>query len=104
MRPGLLAALLLAAVTSAAGDGVRIGEVVPDFDASSLDGATLSLGAAVHTHEAVVVLFLSSVCPYARYFSSYIAELDRKYRTRGVLFVGVNSNQFESAEDTLRYA
>jgi peroxiredoxin len=48
------------------------------------------------------VVFLSTVCPYANYFSKHIAELGRRHRD--VLFVGVDSNQFETAEEVAEHA
>ena len=93
-----MAVVVAAAVSDPAG-AVEIGAVVPDFTAAALDGAPFSLAEAVKTHEAVVVLFLSTVCPYSKYYSGHLRELDERYRRRGVLFVGVNSNQFESADE-----
>lgn len=77
----------------------RIGAPMADFSATTLDGNRISLAEAVRTHKAVVVLFLSVACPYADYFAGHIRDLDEAYRSRGVLFVGVNSNQFETVEE-----
>ncbi len=103
MAPGLFAALLAAALAPA-GHDLRIGDPAPDFVATALDGREISLGELVRTHKAVVIVFLSSVCPYARYFGDHLAELDRAYRPRGLLLVGVNSNPFESVDEMLEYA
>ena len=82
----------------------RIGSEVPDFSATSLQGRTVSLKAALAEHKAVVVVFLSTVCPYARYFAAHLRELDERYGPRGVLFVGVNSNGWESRDEVAEQA
>jgi peroxiredoxin len=91
---------LLAAVTSA----LTIGQAAPDFAATALDGTPVSLSDALASHRAVVVMFLSTVCPYANYFAEHIRDLDSEYRPKGVLFLGVNSNPFETAEEMIESA
>lgn len=84
----------------------RIGAELPDFEAATLGGEPLSLAAALAGQKAVVVVFLSTVCPYANLFSDHVRELDERYGPRGVRFIGVNSNGWESkgevAEDVRR--
>ncbi len=103
MTSGLLA-LLGAAALVARAEAPRIGQTVPDFTATALDGTVVSLHEALDTHRAVVVVFLSTVCPYARLFGDHLGTLAEEYRSRGVLFVGVNSNQSETAEEMASYA
>lgn len=100
-------ALPLALPGAVAGESLRppeVGAEVPGFEAASLQGERLSLQAALARHRAVVVLFLSSVCPYANYFGDHIRELDERYGPRGVLFVGVNSNGWESRDEVAEHA
>jgi peroxiredoxin len=94
----VLGAFLLLATVAGAGR-TPIGAPVPDFTATSLDGARISLAEAARGHKAVVVLFLSTACPYAEFFADHIRDLDAAYRTRGVLFIGVNSNRFETTDE-----
>jgi len=79
----------------------RIGEPVPPFSAASVQGEQVSLESAIREHKAVVVLFTSTVCPYANYFALHVRELSETYGPRGVLFVGVNSNNWESLQDVV---
>jgi peroxiredoxin len=95
--PALLTAALLAG--SAEAGPPAIGSEVPDFRATSLQGDALSLQAAAHQHKAVVLLFLSTVCPYANYFAGHVKELAEQYGSRGALFVGIYSNGWESGEE-----
>jgi peroxiredoxin len=78
--------------------------LAPDFEATTVDGERFSLADARRGHKAVVLVFLSTACPYALYFADHIRELDEAYRSRGVLLVGVNSNQFESVEEIREHA
>lgn len=81
-----------------------IGDAVPDFETTSLQGEPVSLKAALAGHKAVVVLFLSTVCPYANYFAEHLRELDQQYGPRGVLFIGVNPNGWESRDEVAEHA
>lgn len=103
MTGGLLAALCAAALAGRA-EAPRIGETVPDFSATAIDGTPVSLDDGLRTHGVVVVLFLSTVCPYANYLGDHVGQLAEEYRSGGVLFVGVNSNQFETAEEIAKNA
>ena len=101
----LAASLLVTGpVGAVAGRPVDIGELLPGFEAISLSGETFSLESATREHKAVVVLFTSTVCPYANYFASHVRELSERYGPRGVLFVGVNSNNWESREEIADHA
>jgi len=99
-----LFALLLPAGMAQGAHPPLIGDQVPDFDARSLRGEPFSLRAAVDGHKAVVVLFLSTVCPYVNHFARYLRELDEVYGARGVVFVGINSNNWESSDEVLEHA
>jgi len=104
----IVLSVLLAATGGAAAPSApeppAIGALVPDFNATPLAGEAFSLRSAVATHKAVVVLFLSTVCPYANYFAPHMQELSEAYGSRGVLFVGVNSNNWESEQDVAEHA
>ena len=84
--------------------GASPGDTVRDFEARSLDGRPFSLADAVGPRKAVVFVFLSVTCPYARLFADDVRHLDERYRDRGVLFVGVFSNRGETREDAAAFA
>jgi thiol-disulfide isomerase/thioredoxin len=46
--------------------------------------------------KAVVLVFLGTDCPLARLYAPRLAELSRDYRSRGVSFVGIDSNALEN--------
>jgi peroxiredoxin len=99
-----LAACLLVAVPAAAVSGppVDIGEPLPAFEGIALSGEPFSLEAATRDQKAV--LFTSTVCPYANYFAAHVRELSEEYASRGVVFVAVNSNNWESREEIADHA
>ena len=107
MRPPWLAALALClALPLDAGSEpttgpLEIGASMPDFEVTSLEGQPLSLQSAVGAHKAVVVVFLSTVCPYAQYFARHLRELGDTYGPRGVFFVGIYGNNWESQEEVV---
>jgi peroxiredoxin len=97
LLPVLPAVLLLARPVAA--DPPQIGSKVPDFQTASLQGDVLSLREMAARHKAVVLVFLSTVCPYANHFSPHVKELSETYGPQGAVFVGVYSNGWESRED-----
>lgn len=101
-----LALCLALPVTASAEPGAppAIGAAVPNFEAASLAGNRVSLQAALGERKAVVVVFLSTVCPYARYFASHLRDLADAYASKGVLFVGINSNNWEAADEVVEDA
>ncbi len=97
--PGLVLSLAAGSATAS-----EIGGPVPEFSVTTLESGRFTLSEAVQAHPAVVVLFTSTVCPYANYFGEYVRELSLRYADRGVLVIGLNSNQFETAQETLENA
>ena len=94
-----VAALVPLPASALAGQPARIGDPVPPFTATSVQGEEVSLESLIREHKALVVLFTSTVCPYANYFASHVRELSETYQSRGVHFLGVNSNNWESRQD-----
>jgi thiol-disulfide isomerase/thioredoxin len=99
-----LSAFVWPALAAAALDGRATGPEVPDLEATSLDGGRFSLRRALADHKAVVVVFLSTVCPYANRFAPHLQDLNAAYGPRGVLFVGVNSNNWEPRDEVAEHA
>src|SRR5262249_43183507 len=57
------------------------------------DGRPWSLADEGRDARAVVVLFMGAECPINNLYMPVVAALQKKYGPRGVLFVGVNSNE-----------
>jgi peroxiredoxin len=99
----LAASLVLAGAVSAA-EPPAIGGEVPDFHAAPFGGESISLHDAAARHKAVVLVFLSTVCPYANYFLPHLNALAESYGPQGVLFVGLYSNGWESRDEVAAHA
>ena len=100
--PLILAAGLLGlgALAHAAGRP-RAGDRAPDFTLKTVDrgeARTLDRLAKQGPTRGVVMVFVSSKCPYVAQARQPLADLFRSYGGK-VAFVGVNANQNESADD-----
>jgi peroxiredoxin len=107
MRPFraiLIIALFCAATSTLAAAALEIGTAAPDFQLNTLDGKAFSLSSAAKAHKAVVVMFISTQCPYSNAYNDQMRDLARAYSGRGVLFVGINSNKTEDTTDAIAHA
>jgi peroxiredoxin len=95
-----VAPFLLAAATAS----LSIGALGPDFRLTPIEGEPFGFAEATKTHAAVVLVFFSVVCPYSNYADEHLRDLDARYRTRGVLFVGIDSNRTETVEEIAEHA
>ena len=98
------AAALLLFTLAAPAEALDIGNIAPGFQLRALDGRAISLADAQKSHRAVVVLFISTICPYSNYYNDLIRELATEYDRKGVLFLGINSGRIETAEEAKRHA
>ncbi|MBS1560938.1 MAG: thioredoxin family protein [Bacteroidetes bacterium] len=94
----LLAALVLTMVlsslpSSAADlpDGVKVGDVAPDFSLLNVDGKQLVLHEQT-TVKGLIVVFTCNHCPYSVKYEDRINALDAKYREMGYAVVAINPN------------
>ena len=98
------AALLLVFTLAAPAAALDIGGVAPDFRIRTLDGREVWLAEAEKSHRAVVVLFISTICPYSNYYNDLIRDLAAEFGKKGVLFLGVNSGRIETADEAREHA
>jgi len=107
MRPFraiLLLALLCAASSALTAEAPAIGAAAPDFQLTALDGKAFSLSSAAKAHKAVVLMFISTQCPYSNAYNDQMKALANAYASKGVLFVGINSNKTEDAAAAAAHA
>lgn len=97
-------AVALAGLLSAAPGVTEIGAVAPDFVVAPLGGTGFQFAEATRNHAAVVIVFLSVVCPYSQYCEDHLRELNASYGPKGILFIGVNSNRTETPEEVIEHA
>ena len=97
------AAALLACADAYAGLGkVAVGTAMPDFTLTDFNGETHHL--SKYAGKVVVIDFLSKDCPWSRGASPSIAKLAREYESKGVVFIGINSNDGTTADAMSKYA
>jgi peroxiredoxin len=84
--------------------GLQVGAVAPDFGMATLNGKRFSLAEAEKAHSGVVILFLSTICPYSNYYNDLIRDMAVEFAKRDVVFVGVNSGGLETEEEIRAHA
>jgi peroxiredoxin len=107
MRPfrAILTLIALCAASSAlAAETPAIGASAPDFQLTTLDGKAFSLSSAAKAHKAVVLMFISTQCPYSNAYNDQMKDLANTYASKGVLFVGINSNKTEDSAAAVAHA
>ena len=69
-----------------------------------MQGQGFSLARARREHRAVVVLFLSTLCPYSNSYNDLIRGMAIDFARKDVLFVGVHSDRLETKEEIRAHA
>lgn len=100
----ILAPAVLALSCAVASGGPPIGAEAPPFSLKSLDGKTFSLSEAVKSRNAIVIMFIATKCPYSNAYNDRMRDMARAYENKGILFVGINSNKSEPAEEVAAHA
>lgn len=104
MKNPVAASTLLFFILAAPAVALDVGGVAPDFRVRTLDGVEVSLVDAEKSHRAVVVLFISTICPYSNYYNDLLRDIAAEFEKKGVLFLGINSGRIETAEEVRAHA
>jgi len=91
-----LFALVLSPTIGNAGD-FAIGATLENFSLPDTNGKMQSFSDMKGKNGAVVV-FLSAQCPVVKAYSERISQLAADYQSKGINFIGINSNHTESLE------
>ena len=100
----LAAAAGLGLATAALAGEPAIGAAAPDFKLTTLDGKPFSLTDAAKNKSAVVLIFIATKCPYSNAYNDRMRDMAVAYEKQGVLFVGINSNKTEPADEVGAHA
>jgi len=100
----LAAASILTISSTARAAAPSIGSSAPGFALTTLDGKSFSLDQAAKNHKAVVVMFIATQCPFSNAYNDRMRQMVAVYEKQGVLFVGINSNKTEPAEEVSKHA
>lgn len=103
-RRPLIAGALVFGLVCEAGSALQVGAVAPDFVMSTIEGRRFSLADAERTHSAIVILFISTICPYSNYYNDLMRDLAAELGKKGVAFVGVNTGTVETADEVRAHA
>ncbi len=103
-RPILTLALLCVACSAVPAETPAIGAAAPDFQLTTIDGKAFSLASAAKANKAVVLMFISTQCPYSNAYNAQMKALASTYASKGVLFAGINSNKSEDAAAAVSHA
>jgi peroxiredoxin len=76
-----------------------IGATAPEIKLTTLDGKPFTLSEAVKGKNAVVLMFIATKCPYSNAYNDRMRDMAVAYNGQNVLFVGINSNKSEPAEE-----
>ena len=99
-----LVAVLCLASAAAIAQAPAIGAAAPDFQLTTLDGKPFSLASAAKAHKAVVLIWISTQCPYSNAYNEQMRDMANAYASKGVLFAGINSNKTEDSEKVTTHA
>ena len=58
---------------------------------------------AYQGRKAIVLVFLGTDCPVGNLYVPRLNELNREFRKKGVVFLGINSNAHETEQDVAKY-
>ncbi len=94
----LAAAVILASMQSPSENAPpNVGKKIPDVALKDTNGKTVALGDHKDA-KAIVVVFLGTQCPINNLFAPRLNELNKEYRDKGVVFLGINSNAQDTTE------
>lgn len=104
MRKLLAVSAVLFLASAAPAADLKIGASAPDFTLpSARDGAPLALR-ELSKGKAVVVMFIATKCPVSNAYNDRMGAIAREYSSKGIQFVGINSNKAEPAEEVAAHA
>jgi len=83
----------------------NVGRRMSDFTLKTAEGDSIRLyNFAREKKKAVVLIFTGTACPLSDLYFPRIAELAKEYEPKGVVFLAINANAQESAEDVAKHA
>lgn len=95
-------AIALALTAGAKPKALSPGVEMPDFSLTDTSGKTHTL--SEYRGKIVVIDFLSKDCPYSRGAAPYLSSVAKKYGEKGIVFLGINSNNGTTQADNAQYS
>jgi len=76
---------------------------VENFSLDDVNGKKHSL-ADYKDAKAIVLMFIATQCPVSNAYNERMASVEHDYASKGVVFLGINSNKQESVEEIKEHA
>jgi peroxiredoxin len=85
---------------------LAVGEKAPDINlpVATEGGGQLALKDVLAKNKLTVVMFIATQCPVSNAYNTRMAALAKDYTSKGIAFVGVNSNKQEAVEEIKKHA
>ena len=100
-----IATAFLAGGAAIADGGSLIGQSAPNFTLNNaVTGASTSLSSLESGKQATVVIFISTKCPVSNAYNERYEALSNSYSDKGVVIVGINSNETEPIDEVASHA
>ena len=80
-----------------------VGRKVDNFKLQDYRGAEHALADSAESR-AIVIAFLGTECPLAKFYGPRLAELAEKYHSQGVAFLAIDANRQDSLSEIAAYA
>ena len=96
--------LLALAAAPVLAESPAIGAAAPTFSLTAIDGKAFVLADATKANSLVVVMFISTQCPFSNAYNDRMRDMSAAYAQKGVQFVGINSNKTETVQDAVDHA
>lgn len=76
-----------------------LGTALIPFQLPDTDGKVVSVATLAQKSRATLVIFMCNHCPYVIHIADQLATLAREYMSKGVVVIGVNSNDAQKYPD-----
>lgn len=86
--------VIIAFAIAVAAQGISIGSAAENFSLPDADGKIHSFE-SLKGKNGTVVIWLSAQCPVVKAYKDRINQIAEEYKTKGINFVGINSNATE---------
>jgi peroxiredoxin len=79
------------------GQKFAVGKTLEDFNMTDINGKEQSFN-GLKGEKGTVIVFLSAQCPVVKGYNERINQIAADYQSKGINFIGINSNATESLE------
>lgn len=82
----------------------KIGQPIPDFQLPRVDNGKMESVYGDRKQKATVVMFIATRCPVSNAYNERMRTIAQQYMSKGVRFVGINSNVIEPTPEVAEHA